>query len=423
MKTKEKAEVPFFSENQPTGDVLFSTRLRESNRRIVKKLLERNSYRTGILDVADQMMESYHVNILNKKAFGFWDEEAGEANFDFNWKKMREAVYGLREANAEGALQQFLRAGVNTITNGYYQLVETMHDSVMSTVPSSKAIELYAPLYRGSIPRQVQRGGPFAEGRVVGVDIQLRNRKFGNIMPFERELFEDDQTGQIRDRAQDGGQQMKILEDAWAFQKFIGSAGSFAGDPIPASETKPSDETGNWPWTTSATPFVGGGYNAPTSYGAFSSQLVQNGDAQLMQQLDRLGNLMLVNPNLLLVGTQNKFTARTLLNSEWYPSTAAMTVAAAGGGQTAIGTAFAKNVLEGLYNLVVARFLPVKAWALGEAGKGFVFQTRVPLEVIQENPQSGASFSADEFRFRTRSRFNVDAIEPRFWWLGNDGSI
>lgn len=425
-QTNEEIKTPFFFDDASIGSVLFPTRLRESNRAVTKRLLDINPDGTGLKQVAARMAESYHVNVLNKKAFPFWDEQANDVNLSYSWKKLRESVYKLcgtlREANAEGALQAFLRAGVNTITNGYYQLVETVHESVMMTTTSTHAIELYAPMYRGSVPKQVGRSQQFPEGRVVGVDLELRNRKFGIIYSFERELWDDDQTGMVAIRSRDGGEQMKILEDAWAFQKFIGTAGSYGGDPIPASETKPSDETGNWPFTPSGTPFVGGGFNQPTSFGVFSSQLVQNGDAQLMQQLDRLGNLMLVNPNMLLVGTQNKFTARTLLQSEWYPSTAAMTVAVSGGASN-LGTTFARNVLSGLYNLVVSRYLPVKSWALGEAGKGILFQYRTPLEVVQENPQSGLAFSADEYRFRARARWNVDWIEPRFWWLGNDGSV
>jgi hypothetical protein len=260
----------------------------------------------------------------------------------------------------------------------------------------------------------VVAGGQFPRTKIQGLDIQILNEKFGAIADFERELFDDDQTGQIAMRAKDIGENMKILEDAWFFTRFIGAAGSYAGDAIPASQTYATV------WSTSLS---GGGANKPASYGAFTPALVQAADLALMNQLDLLGNKMMVNPNTLLVGTSNKFTARTLLNSEWYPSTATVKIGGGAGADSTLGTTFAKNVLEGLYNLVVSRFLPVKAWSLGEAGKGIVFQRRDALEVIQENPASGMAFSNDVFQFRSRARWEPDWIDPRFWFLGNDGSI
>jgi hypothetical protein len=80
-------------------------------------------------------------------------------------------------------------------------------------------------------------------------------------------------------------------------------------------------------------------------------------------------------------------------------------------------------VLDGAYNLVISRFLPRKAWALGEAGKGIVFQRRDPLEVVQENPMSGMAYSNDIYSFRSRARWEPDWIDPRFWFLGNDGTV
>lgn len=420
----EKQLNEWFSENQATGFVARNTKLRESNRRTIKRLNEAQLRRN-----AEAMKTAYRVDITDKKAFPFWDEESQEANQNFSMRRFREAVYGLcgklREANAEGALQQFLRAQVNTITNGYYELVETVNESIFQIAPSSHAIELYAPMYRGEVPRRVMRGQTFPEGRIVGEDLQLKNWKYGIIYAFERELWDDDTTGMVAARARDGGEQMRILKDAWAFQKFIGTAGVYGDDPIPASETKPADET-NWPFTTSSAPFVGGGFNTGASNVAFTPANVQTADLQLMQQKDKLGNKMLVSPNTLLVGSANKFTARTLLNSEWYPSSASLKIGGGAGTDSTIGGSSvfaARNELNGLYNLVVSLFLPTKAWAIGVAGKGLVGQMRDPLEVIQENPQSGVAFSADEYRFRARERWNFDWIEPRFWYLGNDGSV
>lgn len=359
-----------------------------------------------------------------RKAFGV-DLKDKEFKFEdpfFSWKGFRESAYKLaskklQEANAENTFSQLLRGGINMIANDWYRLVETNHEMVGATTFSTKAVEPYAPMNRGGLPRRVQASQPFPRTRVAGLDIQIANEKFGAIVDFERELFDDDQTGQIAQRARDIGENMRIIEDAWFFQRFIGTAGSYGGDPIPASQTYGANV-----WVTSASPFTGGGYNRPTSYGIFTPQLVENGDVALMNQLDLLGNKMLVNPNTLLVGTNNKFSARIMLNSEWYPAN--VTTKVAGGTQdTTLGTSFARNPLDGLYNLVVSRFMPAKAWALGEGGKGIVFQRRDAMEMIQENPQSGMAFTQDVYAFRSRARWEPDWIDPRFWWLGNDGSV
>lgn len=376
----------------------------ESNRAATKQLNDRVQAR-----LTEALKTQYKIDVTDKATFDF-------ANPGFSWKGMREAAYKaaekMREANAETVFGQLLRAGINNLANTWYELVETNHEQVGATMVSNKAIELYAPLHRGAVPRRVMKGEKFPESKLSGLDIQIANEKFGLIVGFERELFDDDQTGQIAQRAQDIGENMRILEDAWFFQRFIGTAGSYAGDVIPASVTYPTV------WSVA---LAGGGINKLGSYAAFTSAAVQALDLILMKQLDLLGNKMLVQPNTLLTGTDNKFAARTLLNSQWYPSTAAMLVGGTGT-STAVGTSFAKNVLEGAYNLVVSRFLPAKAFALGEAGKGIILQRRDPLEVVQENPTSGMAFSQDEFRFRSRARWEPDWIDPRFWALGNDGN-
>lgn len=381
-------------------------------------------------EAQERQQNSFIEAIRNSYGVDLLAEKNGKKTFDFespyfSWKNYREAAYKvahrkMQEAQAENTFGQLLRAGINMVANNWYLLVETSKEQVGAMTVTTKAVEPYAPLHRGGVPRRVMRGTVFPEVRVMGLDIQIMNEKFGAIEAFERELFDDDQTGQIAQRAKDMGANMAILEDAWFFQRFIGTAGSYGGDVIPASQTKPSNEA-TWPFTSSG--LVGGGINRPSSYGTFSSGLVQAADIGLFNMLDLLGNKMVVNPNTLVTGSDNRFTSRTLLNSQWYPSTAAMVAGGSGGGATNLGTTFAQNVLQGAYNLVSNRFFPNKAWALGEAGKGIVFQRRDPLEIIQENPQSGMAFSQDVFRFRSRSRWEPDWVDPRFWWLGNDGTV
>jgi hypothetical protein len=68
------------------------------------------------------------------------------------------------------------------------------------------------------------------------------------------------------------------------------------------------------------------------------------------------------------------------------------------------------------------RYLQDWEWYLGTANKGLVFQRRSPWEIVQEVPNSGADFSSDNIRFKSRCRFEVDWIDSSFWIQGNDGS-
>lgn len=389
-------------------------------------ILEANRGITGAVQkkfvtrLNEAMKSSYGVDFTDHNVFPFDGKSLSEGKAkSFNWKEFRESAYRVSkkkamEANAEGAFGQLLRAGIQNIANSWYQIVETNHEKICETTTSNKLIELYAPLNRGAVPRRVQKGQKFPETKLAGLDVQIVNEKFGAISGFERELFDDDQTGQIGQRAMDIGENMRILEDAWFFQRFMGTAGSVGGDVIPASQTYSGGV-----WSASLT---GGGSNRLAAYAAFSSGNVQALDILLMNQVDLSGNKMLVNPNTLLVGVNLKFAAAALLNSEWYPSTTGHK-AGGNGTDTGIGGVNAKNVLQGLYSLVTSRFLPVKSYALGEAGKGIVMQRREALEVVQENPASGLAFEQDEFRMKSRARWEPDWIDPRFWSLGSDGTV
>ncbi len=397
----------------------------EMNRELKLELAKKN-----LDQIRESVAEAYGVKFAESKIVQESgrirvESEEGPLSFEtmrkqtFSWKKFRESAYQtarrrFQEANAEGVFNALLRAGVNTIANGWYNLVDTNHERICAMTTSSHAVEPYAPVHRGSVPRRVPRGTPFPEVKLAGpLDVQMINEKFGAISGLEKELMDDDQSGIITQRVQDIGPQMAIIEDAWTFQRFIGTVGAYGGDVIPASQTYSAG--------VYSTSLAGGGSNRLASYAAFSNDNVQALDILLMGQKDLLGNFLLVNPNTLLAGISLKFAARTLLNSEWFPATTAMKVGGTGTG-TGIGTSFARNVLDGAYNLVISRFLPTKAYALGEAGKGLVFQMREGLSVVQENPMSGPAFSQDEFRFRSKSRWAVDWVDPRFWALGNDGN-
>lgn len=373
----------------------------------------------AVKEANKKMLESYRINMEDKTRFDFTDPF-------FSFKTARESVKRIaREANGAAMFSALLKAGINNVANDWYQLTDTVYEQIVQVTPSTHAVEPYAPVARGSTPRRTPRGTPFKEVKLQApADIQIANEKFGAISAVEKELIDDDQTGQIMQRLQDIGPNMALLEEAWVMGKFISPSGgtTYQGDIIPVSGTKPSIETSStWPWSTA---LLGGGQNRPTSYTVFSNNLVQEADYFLMIQKDQNGNFMAVSPDTLLVGPGVKFPALTLMNSTWYPSTAAQLIGGGAVGTTAtnLGTTYADNVMKGLYKPVVSRFLPSGAWAVGKAYRGMVFQMREGLSVIQENPTAEVSFDADELRFRAKARWMTEVIDMRFWFLGNDGT-
>lgn len=344
-------------------------------------------------------------------------------NDRFSWAAVaRKYGVNLKEAETSSSFTQVLRAGVQSVVNQSYETVDTSYEDWVHTVQSSKSEELYAPLQGISFLREVGKQEVYPEVRAAGLDIKLRNRKFGAMFAVEKELLEDDQTGQFAKQAGLMGQYCKILLEVYCMGK-LASVNGMAYDSltIPKSETQPTEEA-TYPW---ATALVGGGKNRPSSYGALIQANIQNGFIGLRQQLNKLGLKMMVKPDRLLIGSTYEFDASVLLNSAYYPSVQ--------GAAGTAGTNYAINPIKGIASLTVSRFMfkndgtvagDSKAWYLMDSSvPWFILQLRAAPEVQQENPAAGQSFEKDVVRFKVSMRANADHIDPRFAWQGNDGSV
>lgn len=349
-------------------------------------------------------------------------------------KAIRKAV-PLREATPETALAFLLRKGIQTITNDWYLTVPREWQEYCLVSSSDAVAEWHGPLYASTVAGRVARGDRFPEGRIIGEDIVLVNYKFGLIESFDRELFDDDMTGQIRQRAQRLGQSMAITENAYAALRFIGTAGQYVNLIVPASNYTTTDVNGNpvnGPFSASMHGALSGGGvygNRPVTFAALSLNLLKQAYSNLLNAKDPQGNKIIVNPNLLLHSSMDALHAPMLVSPPagvpYYPAVigaAGTTASTAAAGFP--GGVFGANPFMGLgIKPQLARFLPDWAWALGEKAKGFVWQERDPLEVVQEQPATGAAFDVDAYRFRSRRRFEADWVGSRFWWLGDDGTV
>lgn len=335
-----------------------------------------------------------------------------------SWKKMEAK---LAEADSLGLFPQVLRAGVQSIVNSMYESVPTTYEEWTQVVNSNKIEELYAPLQGIGFPSQIGENELYPEVGAVGLDIKLRNRKFGTMYPISKELLEDDQTGQFQKQTGLLGVYAKQILEVYCYGKLASVSGAkYANLSVPVSETQPSDEA-SYPWSTA---MVGGGKTRPASYGALNQTNIQAGFVALMNQLNKLGLKMNVQPDTLLVSPHYNFDLKVLLNSAFYPTGATA-------GQT--GGAFSINPIEGLAKPIISRFMfdqtgsvnaDSKAWYLLDSKvPAFVTQIREAAVVEMEAPNSGDSFNRDVIRFKVRIRANADFIDPRFFWQGSDGSV
>lgn len=335
----------------------------------------------------------------------------------------------LREADSATSFTQVLRAGIQQLVNNSYETVPTTFESWTSAIASKMDTELYAPLQGISFMREVGKQEIYSESYAAGLDIKLINRKYGQIYAVERELLEDDQTGQFAKQSGLLGEYAKLCWETIAYAKLAGTftggaKANYAGLIIPNTETKPANET-NYPYAQASAPFVGGGYNRPATYTLMTQAAIQAGFIGLMNQRNLLGLLMNVDPRRLVCSPQNRFNAAILLNSSFYPSVP--------GSAGTTGNTFAINPIESIASLTVSRFvfeptgvidgLSQAWWLMDDSKPFFVMQIREAAGVIQEAPNSGNSFDRDIIRFRLTQRGNGDFIDPRFVWQGNDGSI
>lgn len=390
--------------------------LKERNLAAIRTALTENNYAR---EEREFFMNRFGVDPITNSD-GKWNFVEGKVDL----KKLQKT---LREADLSSTFPQFLRAGVQQITNSWYEATKTTYTEWVTTTPSKLKTELYAPNHGISFPQQVPEGTQYPEVSVIAMDISLNNYKYGTIFPMSFELEKFDQSGSMQRQVGYLGQYMAILTEVLCYGKLASVTGmQYINYSIPKSETQPSYEA-NWPYATAAAPFVGGGFNRPASFGVLSQANIQNGMIALAGQKNMQGIRMMVEPSHLILSYHYKYDMSVLLNSAFYPS------GAVPAGNTAGQTAsFGINPIQGILQPVVSRYVfdnagtsnsDSKAWYIMDAGKGFVHQLNEPVSVEQEAPNSGDSFNKDIMRWKTRTLQNADTIDPRFWWQGSDGSV
>lgn len=314
-----------------------------------------------------------------------------------------EKVSELTEANVESSYGFLLRGAVQEFANDVYQDHPVIHPDLVAYVDSSKRTEVYGGLYRSSLPEETEAGEEFKESNFKGFEREIRNRKFGRVEKFERELFDDDQTGQVRRRAGAMGEGYRTFEEIYVLNRLFGLARSEEGVEVPASTYG------------SGTVFSTAIGNRPSTFVRLSQAQIELAHVAIRNIKDPMGRKFVVVPRILICSTIDELEAKRILGS---PQMANFSSDA-----TAGPMAMRINPLFGQYTPMSSPFVVDKAWALGDPKKGFVFQRRDPIEITQENPASGGSWRQEVYAYKIRSRWEADWVEPRFLYLGNDGSV
>ena len=151
----------------------------------------------GIKEFADEIKEEYRVDpdavleeMLSSPAFSNkrWQKSYRE--------QARAARFG--EANSASAFSQVLRYGITRLAAEGYELEPSVFENEIAEVVPSKGFEnYYAPFFRPGRGGPVERGQAYPEVKMSGLNVTIRNYKFGSILEIERELVDDDQTGEV----------------------------------------------------------------------------------------------------------------------------------------------------------------------------------------------------------------------------------
>lgn len=369
-----------------------------------------------------QMIERWADGWVSRSARRFQERFGYDAlaQFKKDGFSLREAHKQLREkfklSEDETTSQLFaLTTGLVTMDlSNEYKRVDTIYRKIAKVVPSKKSEETYFPLQRSDIPVPIGDNEEAPESGVGGVLTRIKNYRFARIISYSNTLASDDQTGEVRDQAEQLGEAMAYAEEQWwvvqLFATYIAAnirGGAGTNPIVPAMNV-----AGQAP----------AGYGGPTcTAGDVTQQNIENLFTAADYVTDIENNFALVQVDAGLFPSSRKITVKKILQSVYNPSTPPA-------GNGVIGGIFSENVLKGEFDAHYTPFI-VRAragidgtnppWALGEAGKFGTFQDRDPLSVVMEVPNSGASFTKNATRIKAERRFGAGVNLPEFVLVGN----
>jgi hypothetical protein len=341
-------------------------------------------------------------------------ESVRDAGSSYSWKGFMKFLDGahrngeMRESGQSSSpFAAYFRLGTHVLVYGGYKSVNLPYTELVKVYPSTTLVEPYASGYRPQMPQKLI--GQMAAKQVTFQprSLVVENEDFGSIFGIKKTAIEDDQTGKFMDAMKQMGENHSVQRQIY-FDGFLsGAAYNKAGVSVPApSYTDPTGATDIYSTTYG---------NRPTNFTSLTEGGITAGITALetMVQPGAAGQLILVQPDVLYVSSQDQWVAKQLLSSENNAS------GAASAGNP--GGAFAINPIKGELRPVHSPHLKAGSWYIMESkADSLMFQDRHPLETVMESPDAGQSFELREHRYRTFMRWAIFWFEPRFVYQGHN---
>ena len=330
----------------------------------------------------------------------------------------------VREALAVSAFPALLRLGVQDLISKKIMTVPTIGDKVRQTVSSNAYIQPYSGTFRAGVPTRVGAGDEFTEVNVQGFGQLVENWKFGEILSYQQELLDDDQTGELQKKVSDLAVNMANYKEV-VFTAILSDTSITAGGMTFAPPTY-SDPDG----TTGVYQSSGNRQNRPATFGAINVNTLKFAKQTLLLMKQPDGQFINITPNTVVYQPVDEQFVEILFKSPTFPATG-QTASSTYGGQTGYPAQGVINPVQGAYTPYQDRYLPSNtstnggAWYVTEAQAPHVtWQERTGVRVVQEAPNSGVSFSRQLVRWRVDERGAgfMYVGGARFVFQGNNGA-
>jgi len=308
----------------------------------------------------------------------------------------------------KGDIQHLLLAGMRTNFMQAYETAAKDHEKLATPISSTKSSETYPWL--GGVPKMSEWKDERIPQGMMEHNFTIANRDFEASIAVDRNAIEDDQYGQIEVRVKELAVEASRFFDELAFT-LIGQGTATAGTAGTIYEgVTLSCYDGKAFFATNHTEGDSGTQSNRGST-AIGSGALQTAITAMKKLKNDKGKPANIRPNMLVIPNDLEWTAKELLNSQYYPEEGTTT------------TKLAVNVLKGSLELLVNDYLT-------DTNDWFLFDTnRVVKPMIlqkRKDPQFTTLTQGTESAFmRKKLYFGVDWRGEILWgdWRTGYASI
>lgn len=271
--------------------------------------------------------------------------------------------------------------GFKSLYDKSFAAAEPIYTKLATVVESTDEKESYNWL--GAVPAMREWVDERMAGALRPHEYEIVNRKYEATIEVDRETFEDDKLSQLRPRIEELALRAASFPDELCVKLLNSgfSSSCYDGQFFFDTDHKEGDS--------------GTQSNKLTS--AFGSTALEGAIETMMGFRDDQGKPLGLLPDTLLVGPDNYFNARAVLNSQSIVVAGSSDVEKPGG-----------NTLQGVLNLLVSPHVDPGKWfvlASGYPVRPLLFQWRVrPEFTAVTDPSDEYVFSTDVFKYGVRAR-------------------